>query len=195
MRPIFSVHAGEFLVGNEIERRFPDATLWLPAKDTGVDFLVTNAAKSQRVTLQVKYSRDFSDLHKGLTACGWFTLKRTSILRTPADLWIFVLWSPSTKAEHRYILIPPKELLKRLTKIHGKEDRINTYFWVARTDRERCWEGRNLGRREEVLIAQGLYREPKRDFTTHLNAWQLLASRLGTRLKKNRLTSDISRKA
>jgi hypothetical protein len=36
MRPLFSVHAGEFLVGNEVERRFPDAILWLPAKDTGV---------------------------------------------------------------------------------------------------------------------------------------------------------------
>ena len=40
MRPLFSVHAGEFLVGNEIERRFPEVTLWLPAKDTGVDLLV-----------------------------------------------------------------------------------------------------------------------------------------------------------
>jgi hypothetical protein len=57
---MFSVHAGEFLVGNEIERRFPDADLWLPAKDTGVDLLLTNASKSRSVTLQVKYSRDFS---------------------------------------------------------------------------------------------------------------------------------------
>jgi hypothetical protein len=46
MRPLFSIHAGEFLVGNEIERRFPAATLWLPAKDTGVDLLVTNGPKS-----------------------------------------------------------------------------------------------------------------------------------------------------
>jgi hypothetical protein len=39
MRPLFTVHAGEFVVGNEIESRFPEATLWLPAKDTGVDLL------------------------------------------------------------------------------------------------------------------------------------------------------------
>jgi hypothetical protein len=36
MRPLSSVHAGEVLVGNEVERRLPHAILWLPAKDTGV---------------------------------------------------------------------------------------------------------------------------------------------------------------
>ena len=42
MRPIFTVHAGEFLVGEHIEKKFPELNVWIPSKDTGVDLLVTN---------------------------------------------------------------------------------------------------------------------------------------------------------
>ena len=181
MRPLFSVHAGEFLVGNEIESRFPGAILWLPAKDTGVDLLVTNRDRSRSVSLQVKYSRNFADLHPGMTACSWFKLQRTKVLNSAADLWIFVLWSPTGRTERtHYVVIPPKELVKRLSKIHGHEDSIHSYFWV--TGKRLCWEGRGLKRAEEILMAEGQYRNPLRDFTAHLDAWGLLGSRLGTRV-------------
>jgi hypothetical protein len=114
-----------------------------------------------------------------LTACGWFTLQRTRVLSSAADLWIFVLWSPSGRAERaHYVVIPPQELMKRLTKIHGDDERIHTYFWV--TDKGLCWEGRGLGRSDERSMAEGHYRNSERDFTKHLDAWRLLGARLTT---------------
>lgn len=35
LKTLFTVHAGEFMVGSEIEQRFPKARIWLPSKDTG----------------------------------------------------------------------------------------------------------------------------------------------------------------
>jgi hypothetical protein len=58
MRPMFTVHAGEFLVGQYIEGKLMK-NVWMPTKDVGVDLLVTNAANTRAVTLQVKFSRDF----------------------------------------------------------------------------------------------------------------------------------------
>ena len=58
MRPMFTVHAGEFLVGQYIEGKLKK-NVWMPTKDVGVDLLVTNAANTRAVTLQVKFSRDF----------------------------------------------------------------------------------------------------------------------------------------
>jgi hypothetical protein len=191
MRPLFTVHAGEFVVGNEIERRFPKAILWLPAKDTGVDLLVTNATRSRSVTLQVKYSRDFADLHSGLKAIGWFKLKRTRVLKSVADLWVFVLWSPLSPSvrQHNYIIIPPRTLLKRLTAIHGHEDEmINTYFAVAPDGC--CWEARGLRKDDERAIVQGRYRNEQRDFRDHLNAWRLLGSQLNTTTQRTILSTN-----
>jgi hypothetical protein len=182
MRPLFSILAGESLVGNEIERRFPEATLWLPAKDTGVDLLVTNAAKSRFVTLQVKYSRTYSNPR--LNAITWFKLKRTKLLRTDADLWILILWSPLTPTgrQHHYVILPPRTLLKRLTAIHGREgDLINTYFAVAPDGR--CWETRGVRAEDERAIVEGRFQNPLREFATNLDekAWPQLKSRLRIR--------------
>ena len=38
MRPMFTVHAGEFLVGQYIEGKLKK-NVWLPTKDVGVDLL------------------------------------------------------------------------------------------------------------------------------------------------------------
>jgi hypothetical protein len=195
MRPLFSVHAGEFLVGNEIERRFPAAGLWMPAKDTGVDFLVTNAARCRMVGVQVKYSRDFSDLHPGMSACSWFRLDPTRLEASSAHIWIFVLLSPVVKRgeqKYRYILISPRELAKRLRKLHGGTRQLmHTYFWVAENNgSSSCWEARGLGRAETALmakgLAKGLYRNLDRDFTTYLDAWNVLGNLLGLRTRESR---------
>ena len=39
MKSLFTVHAGEYLVGSHIERNFKRVNVWLPAKDTGVEQL------------------------------------------------------------------------------------------------------------------------------------------------------------
>ena len=46
MRPIFTIHAGEFIVGEHLERKFKGLNVWVPTKDTGVDLLVTNSKNS-----------------------------------------------------------------------------------------------------------------------------------------------------
>jgi hypothetical protein len=59
MRPLFTVHAGEFLVGEFIEECFPTLNVWIPSRDTGIDLLITNKQNSSTVSLQVKLSRDY----------------------------------------------------------------------------------------------------------------------------------------
>ncbi len=50
MKTLFTIHAGEFLVGDHISRRFGlKYDVWVPAKDTGIDLLVTrNSAGAGR---------------------------------------------------------------------------------------------------------------------------------------------------
>ena len=50
MRPLFTVHAGEFLVGEHIERTFPNLNVLVAAKDTGVDLLVTDVGARTAVS-------------------------------------------------------------------------------------------------------------------------------------------------
>ena len=58
MRPIFTIHAGEYLVATEIERAFPKLQIWIPSRDTGVDLLVTDRLQTKVASLQVKFSKD-----------------------------------------------------------------------------------------------------------------------------------------
>jgi hypothetical protein len=47
---MFTLHAGEFLVGQYIEGNFKDKSVWMPTKDVGVDLLVTNAANTKTLS-------------------------------------------------------------------------------------------------------------------------------------------------
>lgn len=77
MRTIFTIHAGEYLVGSHIESKIKDFNIWIPSKNTGVDLLVTNKQNTKSVSLQIKFSNDFlvthlSEMHQqGLKACGY----------------------------------------------------------------------------------------------------------------------------
>ncbi|NWG86127.1 MAG: hypothetical protein HXY26_01205 [Hydrogenophilaceae bacterium] len=53
MRPLFTVHAGELLAGEYIERHFRNTNVWVPTKDTGTDLLVTDKKNQATVSLQV----------------------------------------------------------------------------------------------------------------------------------------------
>jgi hypothetical protein len=81
MRPIFTIHAGEFLVGEYLERTFKSVQIWVPAKGTGIDLLVTDSRNTKAVSFQVKFSRNFLTTYmdtlfqQPMRACGWFTLK------------------------------------------------------------------------------------------------------------------------
>ena len=182
MKPLFTVHAGEYLVGSHIETHYPKWNVWVPSKDTGIDLLVTNAGNTRTVSLQVKYSKDFNPTHRPillqtkLMAAGWWTHQEEKIRTSRADFWVFVL--PSfTEHQTSFIVLPPAELLRRLRRIHGKaEKRIHSYLWVTKSGR--CWETRGLANVDQEMLAFDRFTGKDRDFTSFLDGWAQIERRM-----------------
>lgn len=134
MKSLFSIHAGEFLVGEEIERRFPHLNVWLPSRDSGVDLLITDTSNRKAVSLQVKFSRDFLATHMpiefqtSLRACGWWTFNRRKIEQSVADYWVLVLLGFNRQSKD-FVLLPPQELLRRIDVIRSEPERMQSYIW------------------------------------------------------------------
>lgn len=175
MRTLFTPHAGEVLVGAEIEHQIKGADVWLPAKDQGIDLFVTNSGRTRAVGLQVKFSRDFSQ-GGDLVAGGWWKFDRQKIRTSRADLWVFAL-VPMDRRKTWYVLIPPDDLEKRISEIHGKVSPVHLYLNV--TKHQRCLELRDLSKAEsQTLAARPDGDDGPRDFTRYLNAWPELKQRL-----------------
>ena len=182
MRPLFTVHAGEYLVGSFIEEHYPKWHVWVPSKDTGIDLLVTDARNTRTVSLQIKFSKDFNPTHRTLllqtklTAAGWWTHQEKKIRDSKADFWVFVL--PSfTEHQTHFIIISPGELLRRFRATRAKaEKRLHSYLWVTKSGR--CWEARGLNNADQEMIAFDRFRHSARDFTEFLDKWSDIESRL-----------------
>lgn len=178
MRPLFTVHAGEFLVGEFIEKSFPNLDVWIPSKDTGIDLLVTNTAASTMVSLQVKLSRDYkppeasNDFDRTLLAAGWLTLSHEKIVKSTADYWVFVLVSHERKMRPQFIVIPPSKLLNRLMTIHGKAKNYHFYPWVTKS--LVALDGRGLLKAEKNQLALGSLVLGDRDLSEFLDNWGAL---------------------
>lgn len=178
MRPIFTIHAGEFLVGEHIEQNYRELNVWIPSKDTGIDFLVTNKKDpSKSVSLQVKMSRDYKPVHatdafsRKLLAGGWLTLSHEKIDNSPADYWVFILVSHERKIKPKYIIIPPSELLTRLVNIHGKSKSYHFYPWVLDLGSGIALQGRGLLKKEKAKLVTGSYQLGDRDLSRYLEYW------------------------
>ena len=172
MKPMFTVHVGEYLVGEHIGHVYPRWNVWIPSKDTGIDLLVSDGKNHKTVSLQVKFSKDFNLsrlLQSHFLATGWWTHDPKKIEKSRADFWVFVI--PSfIENQTNFIILPPAELLRRLIAIHGgSHTRIHSYLEV--TKNQQCWETRNLTKADRERIASGGYSEADRDFTVFLNAW------------------------
>jgi hypothetical protein len=178
MRPLFTIHAGEYLAASHIEQHFRSLNIWVPTRDTGIDLLVSDRRNRRSISLQVKFSKDYLVTHlgpefqRGLRASGWWTLDREKLRRSVADSWVFVLQGFASRSVD-YVVVPPKELLRRLQKIHGPQKIFQTYFWV--TEGMRCWETRGLKRNDQLLISRGEFSHRSRDFSQWLNAWSPVA--------------------
>jgi hypothetical protein len=177
MKPLFTVHAGEFLVDCEIERKLRPVNVWIPAKDTGIDLLVSNNDNTTTVSLQVKFSRDYlvthlkdAALHKELRAWGWWTPTRQQIRESRAQYWVFVLVGFANRSTD-FMIIKPSDLLERLDAIHKAKKpspkRFRTYLWV--TKRGKCYESRNLNHSDQLSIADQTFMNDARDFSGYLN--------------------------
>ncbi len=178
MKPLFTVHAGEYLVGAELERRFKRANVWVPLRDTGIDLLVSDRHNRKNVSLQVKYSKDFLVTHmpkefqKELRACGWSSINREKLARSPADYWVFVLQGFASRSTD-FVVVPKAKLLKSLQAVHGRRKTIQIYIWV--TESNRCWETRGLTRDAQRRVASGSFVDANRDLTAWLNNWKPVA--------------------
>ncbi|MBT3276085.1 MAG: hypothetical protein HN368_23255 [Spirochaetales bacterium] len=176
MTPIFTIHAGEYLVGSFIEKTFKNLNVWIPSKDTGIDLLVTNTSNKRTASYQVKFSKDFTPdlsdaIQSGLSVCGWWTLSTKKIAESTADYWVFINRSLNRKKQH-FVVIKPSTLLKRLTDLYGTAKTLQHYFWID--NQNNCWATRGLKKQELLLIAKGAYSNPARDFTKHLDNWSVL---------------------
>ena len=173
MKPLFTIHEGEFLVGDHINRRLGRKyEVWVPTKDSGVDLLVTRKSRRGRaVGIQVKFSRGFS-IRKGmeghLIATSWFTLNPSKVRQSKAELWVFVILT--LKHQEHFVLIPTRELKKRIPR--GLTKKWNVYLWVFND--QTCYQVRDLGREEILDIPHRGVRERRRDFSEWLEHWGLL---------------------
>jgi hypothetical protein len=176
VKSLFTIHAGEFVLGDIIGRKSRHVNLWVPARDTGIDLLITDSRNQKTVSLQVKSSRDYPPKHLSIAlqqslACGSWTIPRQKLAASRADYWVFVVMGFDRRSPD-FVVIKPSELLARLDKIHGKPKRIWSYLWV--TEKKRCWETRGLKRAQEREIAHGQYSDDVRDFTRYLNDWSFI---------------------
>ncbi len=155
MKPIFTVHAGEYLVGSEIEEKYPSLRVWVPSKDSGIDLLETSSGCKKTLSLQVKFSKDFLGknvrdvISKGVKSGGWWTFKREKIKTSPADYWVLVLY----QFQHRsydFVIIQPSKLLSIYDALgRGGNNIIRSYVWVTSSKPVMCWETRGLDRRDQ----------------------------------------------
>jgi hypothetical protein len=176
MKPIFTIHSGEYLVGSYIEQHFKRVNVWVPSRDSGIDLLVCDRQNEHAQSLQVKFGKDWLVTHMkpefqpALRACGWWTINQDKLRKSPADFWVCVLVGFAGRTKD-FVIVPTKQLHRRLTSIHGQKRMIHTYLWV--TNREKCWETRGLRRADQLQIVNGHYRNPTRDFSKWLNRWPL----------------------
>ena len=91
MKPLFTIHAGEYLTGEYIEKKYPDWNVWIPSKDTGIDFLITNKQNKKSVSIQVKFSKDWNKLNDNYTSSGWWSFNASKIDKSNADFWVLVI--------------------------------------------------------------------------------------------------------
>jgi len=174
MRPIFTIHAGEYLTASEIEKRFCDLRVWIPSKDTGIDLLVTDDRQNKVASLQVKFSKDYlgtanqAAAPPEIASSGWWTFRRDKIATSAADFWVLTLYQ-CQKRNFDFIVISPLDLLARYDEIPRKDDIIQSYFCVTKTGR--CWETRDLGESEMADIRSDKCPIKTRDFSAYLNAW------------------------
>ena len=98
---------------------------------------------------------------KQLRACWWWTIDRSKLAKSPAEYWIFVLQGFANRTVD-FVIVPPRELAKRLASIHGGDKKVHTYFWV--TEDRRCWETRGTRKTEQLLLVHGEYVNRNRDF-------------------------------
>ena len=179
MKPLFTIHGGEYLFGNEIETRFPELSIWIPSKDDGIDFLLTNSENKKPLSIQVKYSKDFNWLHGNILlkphvkSIGWYSLNREKIKNSKADYWVFVNYDGFQRSVD-YLFIKPSELIEKFIALERLSERVECYILV--TNDGKCYETRGIKKRDIENILTGTLDNTDRDLKLHLERWDIIES-------------------
>lgn len=177
MKSLFTIHAGEYLFGNEIERRYPKLSVWIPSKDDGIDFLLTNSDNKKPLSLQIKYSRDFNwshgnkELKPHIKSTAWYSLNSEKIKNSKADYWVFVNYDGFHRSSD-FVFIKPQELLNTFKSLERTGSRIESYILV--TNSKQCFETRNLSKKEFPNLLSGKLVGTSRDLTAYLERWDII---------------------
>lgn len=175
MKPLFTIHEGEFLVGDYISRTFgKQLEVWVPAKDDGIDLLVTHRSRrSNPVRIQVKHSRGFDARHRlpqEYQGCarGWYTLNPAKVHASRADLWIFVILT--LQHEKHFIIVPTADLKRRVPRSVRKPWHMYLSVWKAGS----CFNSRGMTKAALAAALDGQSIDAKHDFSPFLENWKLL---------------------
>ena len=173
MKPMFTVHAGEFLVGDYINQKLGKKyEVWVPTKDRGTDLLVTHKkGKHSPVKLQVKFSRGYTPNTvppEETLALGWFTLDPMKIRASTADLWVFVILT--LRHTPHFVIIPTTELARRIPR---KTGRMWSMYMIALRNRK-CYDFRGLPKAEQKMLLINGVQKASRDYSKYLENWKLL---------------------
>lgn len=169
MKPIFTIHAGEYLVASEVEQNFKNINIWIPSKDTGIDLLLTDERNKKTVSLQIKYSKDFNDIRHNkkfigeTESTGWWTLNIDKISKSKADFWIFIIYNFLTK-KCEYIIITPQEVLGKIELPKQSKKNIQIYFRVTK--------------KKKAFATRGFKKNIDTEMTVYLNNWKSIKEKL-----------------
>lgn len=182
MKPIFTVHAGEYLVATQIEmeKEFKNVSVWLPSKDDGIDLLLTDKDHKKTASLQVKFSKDFNThvkehIRPNIRGTGWWKLSKKGIEKSKADFWVFILYSFDKKSND-FIIIEPKKLLKIFTNLNRQKEIIHCYITV--TKEKAVFETRGIPTKEMQLLYDNKYKNSQRDLKQYHNNWEPILNKL-----------------
>jgi hypothetical protein len=203
MKSLFTIHEGEYLVGSKIERLIDKngrkLNIWIPSKDFGQDFLITDYDNKKTKSLQVKFSKDFlfsstgknSELMKNFFQCGGFwNIQKEKIKNSTADYWVFVLYSffrghitNSAKEDDfdraKFIIIPKDILFEKLSKSYpNHSSTFKIYFMISKfvnsddgSPHIKCFDVRGAEKEALKSISENCIFYDERDYSKYLNNW------------------------
>ncbi len=171
MTPIFTIHAGEYLVGSCVEKHHKHIRVWIPSKDDGLDLLLTGRDCLNGISVQVKFSKDWKEVitsqqvHRLVQSSSWIRINRRKLEATEAAWWVLVIYGfDRLKAD--FVVIKPSDLLARLNEIHGRKVGIFSLYMTV-TTQGHVFEHRKLG--EKALLDSNALRHTKYDFSDCLD--------------------------
>lgn len=171
MTPIFTIHAGEYLVGSCLEKHHKHIRVWIPSKDDGLDLLLTSRACLEGISVQVKFSKDWKEIiksqqvHRLVQSSSWIRINRRKLEATEAAWWVLVIYGfDRLKAD--FVVIKPSVLLAQLNEIHGRKVGIFSLYLTV-TKQGLVFEHRKLG--ENSLLDTNKLRHTKYDFSDCLD--------------------------